>query len=100
MKPATNPVPTFEQQAAHVAMVKEANARTDAKMKPALDLYAGRNKLFHMVCRLPLRDLLRLNGILERLSDDDLRRVAAFAEGLAEWADSGSESPDVSGLQG
>lgn len=100
MKPAVAPPMTPAEQAAHVALVKEANARADAKMKPALDLYAGRNKLFHLVCRLELRDLLRLNGILARLSDADLKRVAAYAEGLAEWSDSGSESPDASNPQG
>ncbi len=62
-----------------------AVARADAAMKPALDLYAERNKIATLYYRLPLRDLVRLNQLLARLSDDDLRRVAAFAEGLAEW---------------
>ena len=72
-----------------------AIARADASMKPALDLYAARNVLMHKICMLPMRDLERLNGILARLSDDDLRRVAAFAEGLAEWSSGDASSSDA-----
>lgn len=96
MKPAVTPPMTPAQQSAHVEMVKTANAKADASMKPALDLYRERCWLWHLSCRLPLRDLERLNGILRQLSDDDLKRVAAFAEGLAEWASPESESPDAS----
>jgi hypothetical protein len=63
-----------------------AIAKADASMKPALDLYRARCWLWHLSCRLPLRDLERLNGILAKLSDDDLKRVAVYAEGLAEWS--------------
>ncbi len=56
-------------------------------MRPALKLYEQRCYLWRLTCRLPLRDLIRLNFLLGKLSDDDLRQVAAFAEGLAEWAD-------------
>lgn len=86
MKPAITPSMTPEQQAAHVAVVKEATAKADAMMKPALDLYSERCWLWHLSCRLELRDLERLNGILRRLSDEDMKRVASFAEGLAEWS--------------
>jgi hypothetical protein len=43
--------------------------------------------LWRLSCRLELRDLKRLNGILRKLSDDDMKRVAAYAEGLAEWSE-------------
>ncbi len=72
-----------------------AIARADAAMKPALDLYAARCRLMYLVCGMPLRDLDRVNAIIDALSQDDLRRVAAFAEGLAEWASSEASSPDV-----
>lgn len=89
-----------EEQTRHVAIVKEATAKANAQMKPALDLYEERCWLWHLSMRLPLRDLKRLNGILKRLSDDDLKRVAAYAEGLAEWSSDASQSPDASGTQG
>jgi hypothetical protein len=95
MKPATNPVYTPEEQAAHVAVVKAASEKANASMKPALDLYRERCWLWHLSCELPYRDLERLNGILKRLTHDDLKRVAAFAEGLAEWSEPASESPDA-----
>lgn len=85
---------TDEQRAAHLRMAQESKERVDAMMKPVHDLLDERFKLWRLSCRLELRDLERLNGILARLSDEDMKRVAAFAEGLAEWADSGSESPD------
>lgn len=50
-------------------------------------LYAERCWLWHLSCRLKLEDLERLNGILRKLSDDDMKRVAAYAEGLAEWSE-------------
>lgn len=85
---------TEEQRAAHLQVVKESNARVDAIIKPAMDLYHERCWLWHLSCKLELRDLQRLNGILRQLSDDDLRRVAAYAEGLAEWSSPASQSPD------
>lgn len=63
----------------------QAIAAAEARMRPALDLNEQRCKLWRMSMRLPLRDLMRLNWILADLSDDDMRQVAAFAEGLAEW---------------
>lgn len=97
MKPAVAPKMTAEQQAAHVAVVKESAARAEASMKPAMDLYHERCWLWHLSCRLELRDLQRLNGVLRRLSDADLKRVATFAEGLAEWSDLDTGSPDAQG---
>ena len=72
-----------------------AIAKADAMMKPALDLYAQRNVLMHKVCMMPYRDLERLNRILSSLSEGDLRKVAAFAEGLAEWESGESFSGDA-----
>lgn len=51
--------------------------------------------LWRLSCRLPFRDLERLNGILRKLSDDDLKRVAAYAEGLADFAVIEQESDDA-----
>lgn len=66
---------------------KAAIARADAKIKPALELYAERNRGFRTVARISLEDLRRVNDIVARLTDDDLRLVVRFAEGLAEWHD-------------
>lgn len=65
-----------------------AIAKANASMQPALKLYDQRCWLWRLTCRLELRDLVRLNGILAKLSDDDLKAVASFAEGLAEWPSS------------
>lgn len=62
----------------------------EIKIKEGNDLYENRNYLFRLACRLELRDLIRLVGILRKLSDDDLKRVAAYAEGLAEWSSGAS----------
>lgn len=97
MKPAPAPPMTAEQQAAHVAVVKAANAKADAAMKPALDLYAERNWFFRKVCEVSLRDLRRLRSVIEHLSEADIKRVCAFAEGLAEWSGHEPESPDAQG---
>lgn len=67
------------------AAQQAAIAKADAQIAPAMALYAERNRIMHLACRLPLRDLQRLNRVLERLTDDDLRAVAAYAEGLADW---------------
>jgi hypothetical protein len=64
---------------------KAAIARADAVIAPALQLYEERSKVARLVGRLPLRDIERLNRVLERLSDDDLRTVASYAEALADW---------------
>lgn len=72
-----------------------AIAKARASMKPALDLYEQRTKLMHLICLVPLRDLIRLNLVIERLSDADLKRVCAYAEGLAEWGSADASSPDA-----
>ena len=77
-----------------------AIAKADASMKPALDLYAERCKLWRRSCDLSLRDLARLNGIIAALSPEDLKRVAAYAEGLAEWSSPEASSPDGSDSEG
>lgn len=56
------------------------------RMKRGQKLCDERFWLWRLSCRLDLRDLERLNGILKRLSEDDMKRVAAYAEGLAEWS--------------
>lgn len=100
VKPAHNPVMSPEEQARHVEVVKQATAKANEQMRPAQELYDERCRLWRMTCDIPLRDLRRLNGILKALSHDDLKRVAAYAEGLAEWAEPASESPDASDPQG
>lgn len=72
-----------------------AIAKANASMKPALDLYEQRCHLWRLSCRLPLRDLKRLNALLAKLSDNDLRMVATFAEGLAEWSSGDACSSDA-----
>jgi hypothetical protein len=72
-----------------------AIAKVDASMKPVHDLYEQRCYLWRLSCRLPLRDLQRLNALLAKLSDDDLRMVATFAEGLAEWSSGDASCPDA-----
>jgi hypothetical protein len=64
---------------------RAAIAKAEASMAPALELYEQRCYLWRLSCKLPLRDLKRLNDLLKKLSDDDLREVARFAEGLAEF---------------
>jgi len=81
-----------------VSAVTEAIARADAIMAPALELYAERNKLAALYYRLPLRDLVRLNQLIAQLSEEDLRRVVAFAEGLVAWgADASQETTQAGG---
>ncbi len=70
------------------AAIERANRTID----PVLALHAERDKVITKLYRLPMRDLVRLNGVLARLSDDDLRRVAAYAEGLAEWGSDATEA--------
>jgi hypothetical protein len=78
----------------NAAALATAQARVDAVVNPAMELYAERNRFLHRFYRVSLRDLRRLNDCLTKLSDDDLRRVAVFAEGLAEWASGDAELPD------
>lgn len=79
---------------------EDAIARANAKIRPAMKLYEERNKLTFIIYRLELRDLERLNGILARLSDADIKQVAAYAEGLAEWSSPDSSSGDDAGRPG
>lgn len=75
---------------------RTAIAKADASMRPALELYEERCKLMHRSFdRLRLEDLKRVNVLLAVLSDDDLRRIALYAEGLAEWRVIEAESPDA-----
>ncbi len=76
-----------------------AIARADEKMRPGLELVEERFWLWRLSCGLDLRDLKRLNATLRKLSADDMRRVATYAEGLAEWSSDESQSPDVSRTQ-
>lgn len=64
---------------------RAAIAKADASMAPALKMYEQRCSLWRLTCRLPLRDLERLNDLLGKLSDEQLREVARYAEGLAEF---------------
>lgn len=66
---------------------KAATDRANEIMRPAQELYDERCRLWRLSCDLPLRDLRRLNQLLAKLSHDDLRQIARFAEGLAEWHD-------------
>lgn len=78
--------PLSKAQLAQLTEVQRgAIARADAAMAPALALYEQRNKVARLIYRLPACDLERLNRVLERLTDDDLRRVASYAEGIADW---------------
>jgi hypothetical protein len=64
---------------------KAAIARADASMAPALALLEQRNKLAYVYYRLDLQSITRVNELLRILTDDELRMVAAYAEGLAQW---------------
>jgi cytochrome c553 len=82
---------------------RESNL-AETKVSPALkqaelgeQLYFERNRLAHRAYRLPLRDIRRLNDLIARLSDDELRMVAAYAEGLAEWSAPEQPSEDATG---
>lgn len=64
---------------------RDAIAKADASMAPALRMYEQRSYLWRLTCRLPLRELERLNDLLGKLTDEQLREVARYAEGLAEF---------------
>jgi len=53
-------------------------------------------KLWRTTSFLGTADIVRLNETIAKLSESDLRRVAAFAEGLAEWSDPAPGSSDGS----
>jgi hypothetical protein len=87
-----------EVQAAAIAAANE-------RMRPAQELLANRNRLFYLVCRIEPRDLDRLTGVLNALLAADpsgslLKRVATYAEGLAEWYADPVESPDAQNSKG
>lgn len=60
-----------------------------------LRLYEIRNGITRIVYRLDARDLERLHTLLHRLTDDDLRAVARYAEALADWPLPESHSGDA-----
>lgn len=64
--------------------------------KRAVELYDERCRLAHLYYRLDLPTLRRVNEIVARLSDDALREVVAYAEGLAMWGQPDSSSADAS----
>lgn len=77
----------------------QAIAKADDIIRPALELYEQRNKIAYIYYRLDLPSLKRLNHLLRILSDDELRMVAAYAEGLAEFrssVESLQDAPQVS----
>jgi hypothetical protein len=76
--------------------IATALARADAQIARGKAFYEHRNRVAVLTGLLPLPDLVRLTGILNRLSSSDLLEVLAFAEGLAEWSDSGPQLPDGS----
>lgn len=63
------------------------------QMKRGQKLCDERFWLWRLSCRLELRDLERLNRILRKLSDEDMKRVAAYAEGIAEWSEGAPDGP-------
>lgn len=81
-------------------MVERVSAEVKAKISPALERLAELSWIYSMAAKLSLRDLRRLNGILKRLDEVDLKRVAAFAEGLAEWASPDANYQDVTSSEG
>lgn len=72
-----------------------AIARANESMRPGLEMVEERFWLWRLSCGLSLPDLKRLNDTLRKLDAADLKRVAAYAEGLAEWASDGPQSPDA-----
>jgi hypothetical protein len=79
---------------------KAAIDRANAAMKPALELYEERNKLTFFYYLLSLRDLKRLNKLIATLTDEEMQRVARYAEGLALWREPESYLADAADSQG
>lgn len=77
---------------------KAATDRANATIAPAHELYKERNKLAILYYRLRLPDLKRVNSILSRLTDHDLREVMAHAESLADWNDPPPQWADDQGI--
>jgi len=64
-------------------------------LKKAHELYDERCKLAKLYYRLDIDSLRRVNRLLDILTDDELRDVAAYAEGLASWRQPDSNSVNV-----
>ncbi len=84
---------------------RAALAAADEKTRVGRELYEYRTRLAYLVGRLEHRDLQRLTGIINKLlaAEPDgalLVRVCAFAEGLAEWCEDPSQSPDAQNSHG
>lgn len=62
-----------------------AIARADASTEHGRKLYELRTRLMYLICKMPMRDLERLCDLVGRMSLEDAREVAAYAEGLAEF---------------
>lgn len=63
----------------------DGDAELTEQQTDAVKLFDERVKVARLVDRLLLRDIERLNRVLERLTDDDLRAVAVYAEAMADW---------------
>lgn len=75
---------------------RKGMAMAEEKIRPAMELYEHRNRISYLAGKLSLRDLKRLVQILDALEPDELKQVAAYAEGLAAWRPPAQESPDAS----
>lgn len=62
-------------------------------------LYCERSRITHRLEIFDLPALRRLADVLDTLSDDDVRRVAVFAESLAMWPGDDSGSNDGKSTQ-
>lgn len=88
-----------ESQAAAIAAANE-------KTRVGRELYEHRTRISFLVGKLSHRDLLRLTGIVNALLAADpvefslLKKAAAYAEGLAEWASPPVQSPDAENPHG
>ena len=61
----------------------------------AHELYLVRARIAARVGRLETRDLYRLDALMEKMSVEDARRVARYAEALADWPTCPSSSDDA-----
>lgn len=74
---------------------RQAIARAEDHMRPGLELYDHRSKLFHLACTLALPELKRVCRVLEALTPDEVSELLAYAEGLAAWRLPAQESGDA-----